>query len=225
MRTAPQSRKRRETGAMLTPEQRQLLESQTLRYQEHLYVAADYLQGRGITEDTAVSARLGVVDEPIHGDQAAAYNRLTIPYQTRSGVVDIRYRCIREHNCEESGCAKYLGRPGSSLRLYGVDDLVRAHSTICVAEGEFDRLILHQLGAYAAGCPGVKSWKPHWGRLFEDFERILVFGDGDKAGRDFNKEWAGRFPQSVEMIQMPEELDVNKTYLQYGAEWFERILA
>lgn len=208
----------------LTQEQRNLLESQTSRYQEHLYVAAEYLEGRGITEDTAVTARLGVVDEPIHGDTDAAYNRLSIPFLTRSGSVDIRFRCLRNHDCGEVGCSKYLGRPGSSLRIYGVEDLVSAGDTIGVTEGELDRLILHQLGYPAVGLPGAESWKRHWHRLFEDFARIVVFGDGDPAGHRFIRKMMDEFPQSVEGVQLPEDEDVNSMFLLEGSEYFDHIL-
>jgi hypothetical protein len=208
----------------LTPEQRSLLESQTSRYQDHLYLAAEYLDGRGITEDTAVWARLGVVDEPIHGDDEAASHRLSIPYITRSGVVDLRYRCLREHDCGEVGCPKYLGRPGSTLRMYGVEDLISAANTIAVTEGELDRLILRQLGHPSVGLPGAESWKRHWHRLFEDFERILVFGDGDSAGRRFIKKLMDEFPQSVEGVQLPDGEDVNSIFLAEGPEYFERYL-
>lgn len=208
----------------LTREQRSLLESQTSRYQEHLYLAAEYLDGRGITEDTAVSARLGVVDEPIHGDTEAAYNRLAIPYITRSGVVDLRYRCIRGHACGEVGCPKYLGRPGQTLRIFGVEAIVSAGDTIAVTEGELDTLILRQLGYASVGLPGAESWKRHWHRLFEDFSRIVVFGDGDSAGRRFIKKMMDEFPQSVEGIQLPDEEDVNSMYLLEGREYFDRYL-
>lgn len=208
----------------LTKEQRSLLEAQTSRYQSHLYLAAEYLEGRGITEDTAVTARLGVVDEPIHGDSDAAYNRLTIPFITRSGVVDLRYRCIRDHDCGESSCAKYLGRPGSTLRIYGVEDLVSAGSTIAVTEGELDRVILRQLGYPSVGLPGAESWKRHWHRLFEDFTRIVVFGDGDPAGHRFIKRMMDEFPQSTEGAQLPESEDVNSMYLLEGRDYFDHIL-
>lgn len=208
----------------LTQEQRNLLESQTSRYQSNLYVAAEYLEGRGITEDTAVWARLGVVDEGIHGDSEAAFQRLSIPYITRSGVVDLRFRCIRDHECSEVGCSKYLGRPGATLRIYGVDDLVSAGDTIAVTEGELDRLILRQLGYPAVGLPGAESWKRHWHRLLEDFSRVVVFGDGDAAGVRFIRKLMDQFPQSVEGVQLPDLEDVNSMYLMEGPEWFERVL-
>lgn len=208
----------------LTKEQRISLESQTARYQSNLYVAEGYLAGRGISEDTAVSARLGVVDEPIHGDTDAPYNRLSIPFLTRSGVVDIRYRCTREHNCSESGCSKYLGRPGGSLRIYGVEHLVSAASAVSVTEGELDALTIVQLGYPAVGLPGAQSWKPHWRRLFEDFNRIFVFGDGDEAGRHFARSFASHFPQTAEIVYMEEGEDVNSIYMKEGDEYFNRIL-
>lgn len=208
----------------LTREQRSLLESQTSRYQSNLELAAEYLAGRGITEDTAVSARLGVVDEPIHGDSDAAYNRLAIPFLTRSGPVDLRYRCLRQHDCGEVGCAKYLGRPGSSLRIFGVEDLVSAGDTIAVTEGELDRLIIRQIGYPSVGLPGAQSWKKHWGRLFEDFNRVIVFGDGDSAGHKFIRMMMDLFPQTVEGVQLDDGEDVNSMYLQEGESYFRNIL-
>lgn len=208
----------------LTQEQRSLLENQTSQYQSNLYVAAEYLEGRGITEDTAVSARLGVVDEPIHGDSEAEYRRLVIPFITRSGVVDLRYRCLREHECSENGCPKYLGRPGSSLRIYNVGCLVSAGNSICITEGELDALILNQLGYDAVGLPGAESWKRHWRRLFEDFERIVVFGDGDAAGKRFIRKFMDEFPQTVESVQLPDDEDVNSMFLKEGSGFFDGIL-
>lgn len=207
----------------LTQEHKNSLESQTSRYQSNLYVAAEYLEGRGITEDTAVSARLGVVDEEIWNDSRSLH-RLSIPYITRSGVVDIRLRCLREHDCSEVGCSKYIGRAGVVPRLYNVSDLVSAGSIIAITEGELDCLTLRQLGFHAVGIPGAQSWKPHWARLFEDFDRILVFVDGDSGGDKFAKAWSARFPQAVELIQMDEGEDVNSMYLLEGSEYFDRIL-
>lgn len=207
----------------LTPEQKSLLDQQTTQFQHNLYVAAEYLEGRGITEDTAVSARLGVVDEEIWGDSRSLH-RLSIPYLTRSGVVDIRLRCLREHDCSEVGCSKYIGRAGIAPRLYNVSDLVSAADTIAVTEGELDCLILRQLGFHAVGIPGAQSWKPHWGRLFEDFGRILVFVDGDSGGEKFSKAWQSRFPQTVELVQMGEGEDVNSMFLKEGEYYFRGIL-
>lgn len=206
----------------LTQEQRNTLESQTTQFQQNLYLAAEYLEGRGITEDTAVSARLGVVDEEAWNDTRSLH-RLSIPYITRSGVVDIRLRCLREHDCSEVGCSKYIGRAGVVPRLYNVSDLVSAGNTIAITEGELDCLTLRQLGFHAVGIPGAQQWKPHWARLFEDFDRIQVFVDGDSGGAKFAKAWQSRFPQTVELIQMDEDEDVNSMFRKEGESYFYNI--
>jgi len=211
----------------LTPLQRSSLENQTERFHANLEAAADYLVGRGITEETADMARLGVVDEQLEEwpNLATAGNYLSIPYITRSGVVDLRYRCIRDHDCKAEGCGKYLTRTGQRSRIYGVEDLIDAGSAICVTEGEMDRLILRQLGYPTVGFPGSGTWKPHYRRLFEDFNRIVVFADGDNAGAGFATTWSGLFPRSVEIAQMDEKEDVNSSFLLYGEDYFHDILA
>lgn len=210
---------------MLTKERRSLLETQTSRFQQNLHMAAEYLAGRGITEETAVSARLGVVDGPVYGDPHAKGLRLSIPYQTRSGIVDIRYRCLRKHDCKLEGCSKYLGGAGISPRIYGVEDLVSAAAWICVTEGELDCVILHQLGIKAIGLPGANQWKQHWRRLFEDFSRIIVFGDGDDGGRGFLKRWQEEFPHSVEAVQLDGKKDVTDIFMLKGREFFDNIIS
>lgn len=208
---------------MLTKEQRSWLESKTERYQANVQQAAEYLAGRGFTQDTIDSARLGVVDEAIEGDPYAAGQRLSIPYLTQSGVVNIRFRCIRRHDCGEASCTKYLGSTGFPNRLYGVRRLVAAGSRICITEGELDALTLHQLGYPAVGAPGAQSWKRHWRRLFEDFSGIYVFCDGDEAGRGFRAHILAEVP-SAYPVMMPDKQDVNSMALKEGREFFDGIL-
>lgn len=210
----------------LTALQRALLEAQTSQYENSLALAEGYLAGRGITEDTAATARLGVVDEPLEFDSEATGNYLSIPYIARAGVVSLRYRCIREHNCNDvHGHAKYRTRAGDRARIYGVEHLVSAGPAICVTEGELDALILAQLGYPAVAFPGAQTWKAHYRRLFEDFNRIVVFSDGDHAGKSFADSWLERFPRSAEVAQMEDKEDVNSMYLLYGEDYFHDILA
>jgi DNA primase len=208
---------------MLTKEQRILLESKTARYQDNVQQAGAYLESRGFTADTIGSARLGVVDEAIEGDPNAAGFRLSIPYITQSGIVNIRFRCLREHDCGEASCPKYLSSPGLPNRLYGVRRIVSAGSRICITEGELDALTFDQLGYSAAGVPGAQSWKRHWRKLFEDFERVYVFGDGDDAGRAFVKLVCAEIPAAVPIV-MPDKFDVNKMYTDHGRQFFDELL-
>lgn len=208
---------------MLTKEQRNSLESLTSLYEGNLWQAASYLEGRGLGEEAAVTARLGVAIEP----EGVSNNEgmfLSIPYLTRAGVVDIRYRCLREHDHDAEGCGKYRTRAGQPGRLYGVEYLVSAGPWICVTEGELDAVTLHQLGYPAVAVPGATTWKDHWRLLFEDFSRIIVFLDGDHAGASFGKLWAGKFPNSVETVSLDWEEDVNSMFLREGREYFDHII-
>jgi len=210
----------------LTSAQRSLLESQTSQYESSLVLAEDYLVGRGLTQDTAVMARLGVVDEPLEFDDDATGNYLSIPYLARAGVVSLRFRCIREHDCNGINYhSKYRTRIGDRARIYGVEHLVSAGPAICITEGELDALILNQLGYPAVALPGAQTWKAHYRRLFEDFSRIVVFADGDHAGSTFADTWSKLFPRSVQIAQMDEKEDVNSMFLLYGEDYFHGILA
>lgn len=208
---------------MLTKERKSLLESKTAQYQDNIHLAHEYLEGRGFTAETIASARLGVVDEPLEGDPHATGQRLSIPYLTQSGVVNLRFRCLRGHDCQETSCPKYLGFSGIPSRLYGARCLVSAGSRICVTEGELDALTLHQLAYPAVGVPGAQSWKRHWRRLFDDFSRIYVLCDGDDAGWGFRTHILAEIP-SAQAVMMPDGQDVNSMYQKEGSEYFGRLL-
>lgn len=210
--------KRTLTGFRLTAELRLSLEYATARYEKNLDLAAEYLSGRGFTEETARSFRLGVVDDPLAGDESFA-GRLSIPYITQTGVVDIRFRCLQLHACKEHGHPKYLGVPGRPLRLFNVSDFLFAEDFICVTEGELDTMVLHQLGLPSVASPGTGGWKPHFSRIFEDYQRVYLFADGDDPGRKFGMKLAAEIGAIV--IGMPEGTDVNSVFLdeEYGEEF------
>lgn len=203
----------------LTSEQRASLEKSTSRYEKDVGRAAHYLAGRGLTEATARSFRLGVVHDPLPGDEAYR-GRLCIPYLTRAGVVSVRYRCIERHDCDVHGGTKYLGRPGARTHLFNVGDLLLPGDLVCITEGELDAVILHQAGLPSVGVPGANNWKKHYSRIFEDHRRIICFADGDEAGRKFGKLVAEQ-AQGVVVVSMPEGMDVNDVYLdrRYGTDW------
>ncbi len=160
----------------------------------------------------AESFRLGVVKEPLTGHEHL-HGRLVIPYLTITGVVDIRFRSM------DSTDPKYLGLPGAKTHLFNVSSVLISDSKIAVTEGEVDTITLATMGIHAVGVPGVSNWKPHYSRILQDFEEVLVFADGDQAGRDFSKRLA-RDLDSVTIINCPEGEDVNSVYTKFGSEWF-----
>lgn len=206
---------------MLSNEQRKSLERATETYLTHVGEAEEYLAGRGISLALARSAGLGVVRNPIPG-QEHLEGRLAIPYLTDYGPVNMTFRCIKDHSCKDSSCHKYELWKGLHSNLYGVQTLARASDWIAVAEGEIDTLSLHAAGIPAVGISGAEKWMPHWKNVFEDFSRIYLFQDGDSAG----KKLADKLSVEVGCISiaMPAGEDVNSMLVKQGPAYLKGLI-
>ena len=192
--------------------QKELLAKATHRYAENIHLAEDYLASRGISKEVARLARFGVVSEPDAGHEAFE-GRLSIPYITKTGVVDIRFRSLNP-----AVEPKYMGMTGQETKMYNVLDIERAGDWIGVCEGELDTITLSRcVGIPCIGVPGANSWKKHYNRLLADFERIFVFADGDQPGKEFATSLARELP--VTIISMPDGEDVNSIYVKHGADF------
>jgi DNA primase len=213
------------TVSTLTNEQRASFETAVSRFQSDLEVdtaAQGYLESRGIGPEAAHGYRLGVVGSRISGLEQYM-GRLSVPYLTPAGVVNFTFRCLKDHVCKDEGCPKYLGLEGMDRNLFNVLDLKKPGDTICVAEGELDALTLSMCGLPAVGVPGVENWKKHWAKVLEDFARILVFADGDKAGRKLG----GFLAREVRAIpiRMPDGSDVNSLYIERGSDGIHSLIS
>lgn len=202
--------------ALLSNEQRRSLEEATMRYLGNVHVAEAYLMSRGITLEVAAGYALGVVVDPLPGHDLFE-GRLSIPYLTNAGPVNMKFRCIKHHDCKASGCPKYIAWPGLDTNLYGVQSYARAEDFMCVTEGELDALTLNMLGIPSIGIPGASNWKPHWNKVLDDFAIVYVFSDGDAAGKEFAKRLVAEV--NAVNIKMPEGEDVNSMYLKEGAQY------
>jgi DNA primase len=191
--------------------QKELLGKATQRYSASIHLAEDYLKQRGISLEVARLARLGVVAEPEVGHEAYQ-GRLSIPYVTKTGVVDLRFRSLNP-----AVEPKYMGLTGADTKMYNVLDIERAGDFIGVCEGELDTLTMSAcVGIPCVGVPGANSWKKHYTRLLADFERVFIFADGDQPGREFANSLARELPVTV--VQFPDGEDVNSFYINNGAE-------
>ena len=190
--------------------QRELLEKAATKYAANIYQAEDYLRSRGIPIEIARLARLGVVAEPEVGHEIYQ-GRLSIPYITKSGVVDLRFRSLNP-----AVEPKYMGLTGADTKMYNVLDIERAGDFIGVCEGELDTLTMSAcVGIPCIGVPGANSWKKHYTRLLADFERVYIFSDGDQPGKEFANSLARELPCTV--VQFPDGEDVNSYYTSHGA--------
>lgn len=199
----------------LSAEQRRYFEQAVTTYQSDLAgdtSAQAYLRTRGLGPDAAAMYRLGVVRRPLAGHEAYR-GRLAIPYLTPAGVVNLRFRCAEQHECE--GHPKYLSTEGGGSNLFNVLDLKKDSPFICIAEGEIDTMSLSLAGLPAVGVPGVDTWQKHFSRCLEDFEVIYAFGDGDKAGSKFSNFLARE--TRARPIRMPNGKDCNDIFREQGA--------
>ena len=198
----------------LSSSQRQFLLQATQRYASKIELAKDYLANRSLSVEEASIFHLGVVDEPLPGHEPYK-GRLAIPYITPSGVVDIRFRAM---GIEEP---KYLGLIGSKTTMFNTQACFVANKYICVTEGEFDCIVMSTKTLHpTVGIPGANNWKPHYNKILDDFDIVIVLADGDAAGLEFGKK-ISRELGNVNIISMPEGEDVNSVITKQGSEWID----
>jgi DNA primase len=202
-------------------EQKRSAEKLVQRFELSRSRVLPYLTGRGLA-DAAERFRLGFV-EPADDVPRQYWNRMSIPYLTPTGPVQIRYRCIAEHDCKTTGCSKYLGDKGVEVTIYNPGTLLDARGPVILCEGELDAIAVETIaGLPAVGIPGVQSWKrhPYWARCFVGLELIL-FGDGDDAGDDLAATIAADLPE-IRHVRAPDGDDANSVLARDPAEFLQR---
>lgn len=197
---------------------RKLLERATDKYEKDLDgKALSFLTSHAISEEAARLARLGVVASPLAGHEMFE-GRLAIPYLTKTGVVNIKFRCLEHEDCKTVGCPKYLKVTGVEDHLYNVPSFFTAKNEIGVTEGELDALCLtYEVGVPGVGSPGANNWSGYYDRLFHGYEFVWIFGDGDTAGREFAKDLLGRLPNGV-AVPVPAGHDLSSWTAKDGWE-------
>ena len=78
------------------------------------------------------------------------------------------------------------------------------------------------IGVPAIGIPGAENWKPHWANVLEDFSRVYLAEDGDKAGGDLWRAMSDHIDQSNTMVvrvRMPDGEDSGSMYLKHGKDY------
>src|SRR5690606_33265932 len=108
----------------------------------------------------------------------------------------------------------YLALPGERS-LYNVQALHERHKAIALVEGEVDAMVVDTYVLPAVGVPGARHWKKWWRRMFEDYEKVFVVGDGDKAGEEFAESVGGKLG-NASVVVFPEGEDANSILLSGG---------
>lgn len=195
-------------------------------YEEAVEGAAAYLVQR-LPRDSWNSHRLGFVAAPILPSHPQG--RLVIPYLTRAGVVEIKFRCIActvGEKCD--GHPKYLYASGGEQRLYNVNALFDPSPVIAVTEGEIDAITVQEAtGIPCVGYPGASTWRPWFSRCFSGYERVLVVADGDEAGRSAAKGVCKeilKHAASAVVVQLPDGMDSNDYARAHGRDRLKELL-
>jgi 5S rRNA maturation endonuclease (ribonuclease M5) len=198
----------------LSSSQRQFLLLATQRYAARIEVAAEYLSSRHLSVEEASIFHLGVVEDPLPGHEPYR-GRLAIPYITPSGVVDLRFRGMHGED------PKYMGLVGAKTTMFNTQACFAADKYICITEGEFDCIMMSVKTEHpTVGIPGANNWKPHYVKILDDFETVIVLADGDAAGLEFGKKIA-RELGNVNIISMPDGEDVNSMMINQGSNWID----
>lgn len=205
--------------------QRKLLAKAQTVYQKDLSLAAGFLSARGISILDATEWGFGVVNSPEPSHERMT-GMLCIPYYNMKGIIALKFRCMGDHDCKAEGHRKYDQPDNQTQFLYNLPALEKHERTAHVCEGELDARILGKVMASrvvhavlaepVVGVPGVDVWQAHWPAHFHGFERVVIWPDGDKAGRAMANTWSRKI--GAEVVPMPTGQDVTSIYLESGAK-------
>jgi DNA primase len=163
-----------------------------------------FLLDRGLDTEHIEKYHLGYTREGIDGRYR---NCISIPYLSGTGDLrGVRFRRL------DDGQPKYLHVKAQRGHLFNVGSV--KHKRVYLTEGEFDAIILEQLGLPAVGVPGAESFKEEWKWLFVGNEVRIIF-DGDDAGRQS----AGQLNRLLRkvadetmVVKLPDGEDVSSLY-------------
>lgn len=188
----------------------------------------EWLRDRGIKTWTISKWRLGVVHRPLPGHEKFE-GCVTLPYlapigRDQWGKTVWEERGLRVRRLDDRK-PKYDALFGSGRHLFGVG--YSSRSVVYITEGEFDCMILHQMGLKAVGVPGANAWDPRWRWCFRGCDEIVVVSDGDGVeGSKTDLATKGKLfkmkvtmslkglPAYVRSVPMPKGYDVNELYLE-----------
>lgn len=142
---------------------------------------------------------------------------ITIPYFAGSSVVTIRCRMM------EGEGPKYLSSAGASNRLYNVNTTWGAEELV-VCEGEFDAMVMEQLGFRAVGMPGAGLWASSWNSYVEETSRVWVMTDPDNTGSEAAVKVQSALGAKAKIVALPvpegvESKKVDPTFLVVTEKW------
>jgi len=201
-----------------------LLEQSTKLYEEKLWEnesALTYLKMRGLTKEAVLSFRLGLVENPLpESGHDFMIGRISIPYITQTGIVQIRFRAVPFTGIpgEPEPSPKMKGEAGIHTTIYNAIQLIQDTEILCVCEGEFDTISAVQSGLPAIGIPGAQSWQSVYGRALR-YRKVIILADNDDHGEGLKfAETVQSDVRGARIKLMPKGMDVNNYLTEFGED-------
>ena len=170
-------------GRNLSPE---IIEKKDLFYIGNYNQVSNHLKKKFSLGDLQ---RSGLYNEK--GNLIFFNHKIIIPYKYKNEIVYLRARCIKQND----GFSKYLGLVNDGLnlntpkRFYNVDVIEKLFpgEYLYITEGEFDAMMMEDLGYNAIGIPGVGNIPSgFWLKRLFPFKVILVL-DNDEPGKQLGR--------------------------------------
>lgn len=162
-----------------------------------------HLREQGWT--TAQIMRTGLVIEHQGKVRDSLRDMVTIPYFVAGNVVSIRGRAWPFTDEDKAAKKpKYKTCGGNSARLYNSDRTWECEELV-VTEGEFDCMVMEQLGFPAVGVPGARIWQDSWDGYVANVRRVWLVFDRDTAGEAGAQKLTDRFGPKVKRVHLSEE--------------------
>jgi len=203
---------------LASPERKKSLALKASEMAANVGAVQSYLDTRGISEPVAAHYKLGSTTE-------FGSLRLSIPYFTPAGVVDIKYRCAvtehGDHKDKSIHCSKMMKESGCGSHLYNAQSLIRASDLVVVTEGELDAVMVEgYTGFPTVGYPGTSNWEKRWRYCFDGIGEVIVIADGDDPGRKAAEHVAQAIGTAARVVDLGDGHDASSYIRDLGVSQF-----
>ncbi len=165
---------------------------------------------KGISSETLEKANIGYGACAQYGGKSVIH----FPYQDRKGnFITNRVRCLKKGSV-------VMSLEGSKNELFLLSNLNKT-DRVFITEGETDTLTVFQHTNEVVGVTSATGFKEGFLREFKHLKEVILCGDNDDSGKDFNKSTIALFQKKYPHIKTyyldwkgaPEKFDVNDFYL------------
>lgn len=181
--------------------------------------AIQYLEERGITEETATKYQVTV--------QSEHPNVLVMPFfDDKGNMISVKYRKT-DFDRNTDNCKEWFEKNTKPI-LFGMLQCNTEHRKLVITEGQMDTLALATAGIdYAVSVPtGARgfTWVPYcWDWIITNFDEIIVFGDYERGIitllDDIKVRFGALTVKHVEKEAYKDCKDANDILRTYGAEY------